>query len=366
MKIGIGGASAIVIGSLLGVAMLTMAGWEAPPIDAEQVGYRGVGMEHLINPRTERRLLAANQAPEPVWPLEPAAADAPRAGDVYENLQVLGDQPAEQHDRLMAAITEWIAPEEGCGYCHNLENLAEDSLYTKIVARDMLRMTIHINSEWQDHVQDTGVTCYTCHRGQPVPANQWFLAAPQQRANMVGWNAGQNQPGIASASLPIDPFTPFLLDDQPIRVIGENALPPASGPEIGTKATEYTYSLMNHMSESLGVNCTYCHNSRSFIGWEGSPPARMSAWYGIRMVRDINANYMHPLGPEYPIERLGPTGDGGKANCTTCHIGVNKPLYGAPMLPDYPSLGPAGGLWEGGGPQAMLMQPIEDGVSDSN
>ena len=146
MRLGIGGAFAIVVGTLLGVAMLTMAGWEAPPIDAEQIGYRGVAMEKLTNPRTERRLMAANQAPEPVWPLEPAPADAPRAGDVYENLQVLADQPAEQHDRLMAAITEWIAPEAGCAYCHNEENYAEDSVYTKIVARDMLRMTIHINS----------------------------------------------------------------------------------------------------------------------------------------------------------------------------------------------------------------------------
>ena len=365
MRIGIGGAFAIVVGSLLGIAMLTMAGWERPPIDTEQTGWRGVGMEHLINPRTEQRLIAANQVPEPPWPLEPAPADAPRASEIYENLQVLGDHPAEQHDRLMQAITEWISPEEGCAYCHDEANFADDSLYTKIVARNMLRMTIHINTNWTDHVADTGVTCYTCHRGQAVPEHQWFIAEPQNGlGGMVGWNAMQNQPGIASASLPIDPFTPFLLDDQEIRVIGQNALPPPEGPQIGTKQTEYTYSLMNHMSESLGVNCTYCHNSRSFIGWEGSPPARMNAWFGIRMVRDINATYMHPLAPEYPPERLGPTGDAGKANCTTCHQGVYKPLYGVPMLPDYPSLGPAGGLWEGDGPQAMLLESSSSESTD--
>ena len=37
--------------------------------------------------------------------------------------------------------------------------------------------------------------------------------------------------------------------------------------------------------------------------------------------------------------RLGPTGDAPKANCTTCHQGAYKPLYGANMLDDYPSLG---------------------------
>jgi len=353
MRIGIGGASAIVVGTLLGVAMLTMAGWEAPPIDVEQVGYRGVAMEDLTNPRTERRLIAANQAPEPVWPLEAVPADAPKASDVYENVPVLGDIPADHFDRLMAAITEWVSPEQGCGYCHNEANLAEDSVYTKIVARRMIQMTQTINGGWQDHVGATGVTCYTCHRGNNVPEAIWFQAPPDP-GRMVGYRAQQNQPGIASASLPLDPFTPFLLDDQEIRVAGLAALPPPEGPEIGTKATEYTYSLMNHMSEGLGVNCTFCHNTRQFQGWDGAPPQRVTAWHGIRMTRAINADYMQPLGPEYPHYRLGELGDPAKANCTTCHQGVNKPLYGAPMLQDYPSLGPAGPRVEGA-PQAALL-----------
>jgi photosynthetic reaction center cytochrome c subunit len=35
---------------------------------------------------------------------------------------------------------------------------------------------------------------------------------------------------------------------------------------------------------------------------------------------------------------LGPTGDVPKIYCATCHQGTNKPLYGAPMLKDYPEL----------------------------
>ena len=31
------------------------------------------------------------------------------------------------------------------------------------------QMTKAINTEWQSHVKETGVTCYTCHRGQPTP-----------------------------------------------------------------------------------------------------------------------------------------------------------------------------------------------------
>jgi photosynthetic reaction center cytochrome c subunit len=49
---------------------------------------------------------------------------------------------------------------------------------------------------------------------------------------------------------------------------------------------------------------------------------------------------MTPLDNVFPPNRLGPTGDVAKANCTTCHQGVNKPLLGQSMLKDYPYLAP--------------------------
>ncbi len=65
----------------------------------------------------------------------------------------------------------------------------------------------------------------------------------------------------------------------------------------------------------------------------------MTAWHGIRMVRDVNNAYLDPLQPKYPPARLGPLGDAAKANCTTCHQGLGKPLQGVSMLKDYPELG---------------------------
>jgi photosynthetic reaction center cytochrome c subunit len=56
------------------------------------------------------------------------------------------------------------------------------------------------------------------------------------------------------------------------------------------------------------------------------------------MVRDLNNTVMLPLKALLPAERLGPTGDVPKIYCATCHQGTNKPLYGAPMLKDYPEL----------------------------
>jgi photosynthetic reaction center cytochrome c subunit len=102
------------------------------------------------------------------------------------------------------------------------------------------------------------------------------------------------------------------------------------------------------MSTSLGVNCTYCHNSRSFQSWENSPPQRATAWWGIRMARDLNVNYMEPLTPVFPEHRKGELGDAPKLNCNTCHQGAYKPLFGAPMVKDFPELSPP---WSGKPPQ---------------
>jgi photosynthetic reaction center cytochrome c subunit len=95
---------------------------------------------------------------------------------------------------------------------------------------------------------------------------------------------------------------------------------------------------MISQSRSLGVNCTYCHNSRQFSSWREAPPQRVTAYHGILMLRDVNQNYLAPLQPVYPAVRLGAMGDAPKAQCVTCHNGAYKPLYGAQMTKDFPAL----------------------------
>ncbi len=322
--------------ALLAAALL--AGCERPPIDTVQSGYRGTGMEQVYNPRLVAEQLAANTPPVDT---PPAAPGGPAASTVFKNVKVVGDLSVGEFTRLMVSMTAWVSPDQGCTYCHKAgEDFSLDTLYTKVVARRMLEMTRHINTDWKTHVADTGVTCYTCHRGQNVPANIWFAPeADKQASRMLGSRAGQNAPAysVALASLPGDPFTPYLEQVNEIRVIGNSALP--NGNRQSTKQTEYTYGLMMHMSQSLGVNCTFCHNTRSFADWDSSTPQRGTAWYGIRMTRDLNSQYLTPLAGVYPANRLGPTGDAPKANCATCHQGAYKPLYGAKMLATHPELG---------------------------
>ncbi len=313
--------------------MVVGAGWDLPPVDTQQVGYRGSGMVVVKDRENTATLAAANVAPPTPYEPDPTGA---RARDVYQNVQVLGDLSEDQFNHFMASITEWVSPEQGCNYCHNEENLASDEVYTKVVARRMIQMNQAINVDWQNHVQQTGVTCYTCHRGNPVPQNVWFSDPGPGVPGMAGYRAGQNlaSPVAGNTSLPHDALQAYLLDEKPIRVHSTTALPTGEN-TAGTKETEQTWALMMHMSESLGANCMTCHNSRAFNDWDQSPPQRVTAWHGIRMVRAINNEYMLGLAPVFPANRKGPEGDVYKVNCATCHQGAQKPLLGVSMLKDY-------------------------------
>ena len=322
------------VASLLGIVVFTS--FERPPTESIQRGFLGVAMKKELNPRTVEASLVANKVPASLPQLP---ATGPKAGVVYKNVQVLQNLSVGQFTRLMVSITNWVAPTQGCAYCHNTANMAEDSRYTKIVARRMIQMTQDINANWQPHVQGTGVVCYTCHRGNPVPSNIYFSdPGPAHPGGVMEVDTGVAHPAasINNSSLPYDPYTPFLVEDHSIRVQAERALPGTDPHSI--KETEWTYALMIHFSQSLGVNCTYCHNSRAFGDWEQSTPQRVSAWYGIRMVRDANDNYLNSLQGVFPKARLGTAGDVAKVGCATCHQGVYKPLYGVSMAKDFPEL----------------------------
>lgn len=338
MKLGV--SITLLVGLFLTLAMLFRAGWERPPMDSTQLGFRGLGMVEIDNPRTQAARAPLNQLPD-VVPAVPAGG--PAAASVYKNVQVLNDLSVGEFTRLMVAMTSWVSPQEGCNYCHNPSDLAAD-VPAKVVARRMLQMTRHVNADWKSHVAETGVTCFTCHRGQPVPSNVWYAdPGPAHGSRFAGNRAGQNAPAtsVGLTSLPGDPFSQFLTKGgEEIRVQSAAALPAARGTSI--QQTEATYGLMMHISQSLGANCTFCHNTRSFFDWDASTPQRATAWHGIRMVRDLNANYLEPLAGKYPEGRMGPLGDAPKLNCATCHQGEHKPLLGASMLKDYPALAAAG------------------------
>lgn len=330
----------LVQGALCVGVLATLAGCEMPSADTRQTGFRGTGMVQLETESLTAQKVAANQLPTPTPPLPPSGT---KASAMYQNVQVLGDLDSNEFTRLMLAMTSWVSPKEGCNYCHNPQNLADDGKYTKVVARRMLQMTQEINGQWSTHVKQTGVTCFTCHRGNPVPAKMWYsLDGATQRYAYAGNRAGQNAPApsVALSSLPVDPFSPMLRDSVNIRVASSHPLPPKGDKTSDIYRTEASYGLMMHLSDALGVNCTFCHNSRLFADWQESTPQRVQAWHGIQMAKKLNNEYLEPLKTVLPPERLGPVlADAPKANCATCHQGASKPLLGAALAKDYPALG---------------------------
>lgn len=318
-------------------ATLALAACEPGPKTIEQTGFRGTGMAQI---NLDSAAIVA-EVPAPPYAL-PAPGEV-TAGEAYENVQVLANVSREEFDYFMAAITQWVAPEEGCNYCHNPANMASDEVYTKLVARSMIQMNQTVNTSWSSHVKQTGVTCWTCHRGNPVPVNYYTLPQERTTNSIKGKKNGQNTPVAASAfsSLPYETFGAYFGSDlgEPMNVrVSSLAMHPSPANQTTTMETEKTYGLMMHFSESLGVNCAHCHNSQNFADWSISGPTRVQAWHGVQMVRNVNDGYISPLKGVFPENRLGTMGDPFKVNCTTCHQGQAKPLGGVQMVIDYPAL----------------------------
>ncbi len=282
--------------------------------DTVQGGYRGTAMETNYTRGELKAQFAQVKIPEPL----PPAGSSPPGPLPWQNVQVLNDISVAEFNRTMIAMSTWVAGTGNCAYCHNIVNFAADTLptgkpiYTKLVARRMLQMTRQINGQYSEHVKNTGVTCYTCHLGKPLPNGLWYYSS-------------QND------------YLRHYLDRDGARVITQ-AVAPSNGNRSSVKQAEWTYSLMISQSRSLGVNCTYCHNSRQFSSWTQAPPQRVTAFHGILMLRDVNSNYLAPLETVFPAVRLGAMGDAPKAQCATCHNGVYKPLYAAQMTKHYPAL----------------------------
>lgn len=103
--------------------------------------------------------------------------------DQFKNLQVLPkDITADSLDRIMDGFTDMLGVD--CKYCHYRDKKADSLIYDKDdkpekeIARNMMRMTMDINKKYfqfnetvtAEQVQS--VTCFTCHRKEPMPEKE--------------------------------------------------------------------------------------------------------------------------------------------------------------------------------------------------
>ncbi len=89
------------------------------------------------------------------------------AAEVYKNIQVLKDTPAEQLIPMMQIMSSSLGV--NCNFCHVQNDFAKDDKEEKQAARQMVLMTVGINKN--NFNGRTEVSCATCHNGKPHPAS---------------------------------------------------------------------------------------------------------------------------------------------------------------------------------------------------
>jgi hypothetical protein len=129
--------------------------------------------------------------------------DAPAGLTVEQadkNIKVLNGMPESQLIPTMKFIT--VSLGVSCDYCHvsrngQLDTPADDKK-TKRTARAMMKMVLQANNT--TFHGNPLVSCYTCHRGQPVPQN--FPNLPVALKSMPPTGAGPVPSASATPALP--------------------------------------------------------------------------------------------------------------------------------------------------------------------
>ncbi|MBK7894495.1 MAG: photosynthetic reaction center cytochrome c subunit [Anaerolineaceae bacterium] len=223
-----------------------------------------------------------------------------------QNVQVLTGMTTSE---IWSFMTTYVAGgmKVDCTYCHNVANFAADGAEIgddvvaarKDNARQHLQMVADLNQNWLTQLADiegkqpsgAQIICATCHLAEPLP---------------VAWPENLH-------ALPDEYRLP--LDDLDVLLVTGNL-------DVSLDAVQYNQHTMYHMSESLGVGCTHCHNSRYFPDWE--QPAKYYALTMLQMSQYIRENYQDSMNGQEP-------------SCFLCHRNQVRPpgaVQAEVFLPD--------------------------------
>jgi hypothetical protein len=101
----------------------------------------------------------------------PPNMEGKTAEQFYKNIKAMNGTPADQLIESMHLIRGALGVD--CEFCHDDPDRSTDTKKPKEVARDMIRMMMAINKNNFNGGQE--VTCYTCHRGNAIPATTLVL-----------------------------------------------------------------------------------------------------------------------------------------------------------------------------------------------
>ena len=111
------------------------------------------------------------------------AAVKQQVNEEFKNLQVLPKNiTTDSLDKIMDGFNVQLGVD--CNYCHVKDKKADSLIFDKDdksekeIARNMMRMTMDINrkyfqfNETVTAEQVQAVTCFTCHRKEPMPGKE--------------------------------------------------------------------------------------------------------------------------------------------------------------------------------------------------
>lgn len=103
-----------------------------------------------------------------------AGRETSPAKEVFQNVTLLGDVPAERLVRIME-MGYARSLGVGCDHCHVTSDWASDEKPAKAAARGMIRLVGRLNGELLPAIdglrsETPTVNCTTCHRGAVTPA----------------------------------------------------------------------------------------------------------------------------------------------------------------------------------------------------
>ncbi|NJK81088.1 MAG: photosynthetic reaction center cytochrome c subunit [Chloroflexaceae bacterium] len=232
-----------------------------------------------------------------------------------QNVQVLQGMNTSQIWNYMIQISGALGV--GCQYCHDINNFAADPYPAKISGRLMLLLVRDLNTQYITNIPNwrgNYVRCDTCHLNQalgvPTVSEQFELSVPPITVDLEPLNeaglpirtAEEVAELNASEFATMDVDNPMLLKEAVLYYLYNyrvwdpfNAEDPTSGRgslslthEGGRTQDQVTINqnVMNLQSWSLGVGCTYCHNSRNFYAYEADIKApQFTQTYAINRLK---------------------------------------------------------------------------------
>lgn len=229
----------------------------------------------------------------------------------------------------------------GCQYCHNINNFASDEYPQKTAARNMLRLVNDMNAQFIVNLPNwrgNYVQCATCHNSQPInmdPVGERFIGSVPPINVTVDLLDSQGQEILDPAAKPeevrgrvplkqailyyVYNYQVWLPYDPTNEASGRGSLALTYEGGRTQEQVNINQNVMNLMAWSLGVGCTYCHNSRNFVAYETNPAGTLS-------------------NPEYALNKLKAQ----RMLLMTTWLNENWAKYGALPKTDVPDIGPAG------------------------